>query len=91
MPRQKGTPLSPAELSQRRDAAQKSTGPRTDRGKQISAMNGWKDGSAARSVRSSVVGKPCLSTCPKHPCVWVNEKRTQPGGKCLDVIDWNVI
>ena len=88
-------PLSAAQLKQRRDAAKKAnknkTGPKTEKGKAISAMNGWKDGSTARSVRAAAVGKPCKSTCPKFECVFVREGKTKPGGKCLDVADWQII
>ncbi|WP_167631577.1 hypothetical protein [Mariprofundus ferrooxydans] len=92
MPRKKGAPLSPAEAKQRKDAAQRSTGPVTDKGKKISAMNAWKDGQTARSVRSSMIGKPCKSTCPKfESCVFIKADKTSPGGKCLDVGDWNIV
>ena len=37
-------PLSDAQLSQRRAAALKSTGPRTDEGKARSSRNAWKHG-----------------------------------------------
>lgn len=95
MARKKGTPLSEAELAQRRSAAvqanKNKTGPITKKGKQICAMNAWKDGQTARSVRASMVGKPCKSTCSKYPCVFVQAEKTQPGGKCLDVGDWNIV
>jgi len=88
-------PLSQAQLKQRRDAAKQAnknkTGPTTEKGKAVSAMNAWKDGSTAQSVRSSIIGKPCKSTCVKYPCVFVTENKTAPGGKCLDVADWQII
>jgi len=90
-----GKPLSEAELAQRRAAAveanKNKTGPITEKGKAICGMNAWKTGQSARSVRASMVGKPCKSTCPKYPCVFVEADKTQPGGKCLDVGDWNIV
>jgi len=96
MPRKKGSPLSEAELAQRKSAAKEAnknkTGPVTQKGKQKSAMNAWKHGHTAISVRSSMVGKPCKSTCPKfETCVFVMAEKTAPGGKCLDVGDWNTV
>lgn len=69
--------LSPAELAQRRAAAQHSTGPRTEEGKAASSRNGWKHGLTSavhkahfndgmRALMGSV-GKPCRTTCPVHP------------------------
>lgn len=96
MPREKGTPLSPAELEQRQNAAREAnknkTGPVTTKGKQKVAMNAWKDGQTAKSVRASMIGKPCLSTCPQfNLCPFVKAGKTEPGGKCLDVADWNIV
>lgn len=79
--------LSAAELAQRRAAqpkavaagtlAGKSTGPRTEAGKDATSRNAWKHGrySAANQQRfglgatslSKLFGKPCLTTCPFHP------------------------
>jgi len=96
MPRKKGAPLSDKELAQRQTALKKAhknaTGPVTQKGKQKSAMNAWKHGQTAISVRSSMVGKPCRSTCPKYDgCVFIKAEKTSPGGKCLDVADWDSI
>jgi hypothetical protein len=70
--------LSPAELQQRRDAAARSTGPRTEEGKARSSRNAWKHGLSSASTQLSfgqagaasmaaLFGKPCLTTCPLHP------------------------
>ncbi|WP_311238248.1 MULTISPECIES: hypothetical protein [unclassified Xanthomonas] len=86
--------LSPAELKQRREAAQKSTGPRTQEGKARSSRNGWKHGLTSKihiaSFDSGIqsllgaVGRPCLSTCAKYPCPLVEDGTTSPGGSCMD-------
>lgn len=75
--REPGKPLSAAELAQRRAAALKSTGPRTEEGKAASSRNAWKHGMnsavAKQSFRAgadsvaALFGKPCLRTCPIHP------------------------
>ena len=87
-------PLSEAQLRQRREAAQHSTGPKTEEGKARVSRNGWKHGltSAVHKLHFDnglnsllgVVGKPCLSTCPKYPCPLVQDEITRPGGSCLD-------
>lgn len=87
-------PLTAAQLQQRRDAAKKSTGPRTVEGKARASRNAWKHGlnsaihaSHFDSGLQSVVGamgKPCQTTCPKYPCSLVNDGQTSPGGTCLD-------
>lgn len=87
-------PLTAAQLQQRRDAAQKSTGPRTEEGKARSSRNAWKHGLTSAVHRAhfdnglqsliGAVGKPCLTTCPKYPCGLVEEGLTRAGGSCLD-------
>jgi hypothetical protein len=87
-------PLTAAELQQRRDAAQKSTGPRTEEGKARSSRNAWKHGLNSTVHRAhfdngmqsliGAVGKPCLTTCPKYPCGLVEGGLTREGGNCLD-------
>lgn len=99
--------LSPAELEQRRNAAEKAklaaTGPKTDEGKAASSRNAWKHGLYSAAAKASewkalgmplVRGRPCRTTCPKHPdnahrrpeypCSLVLEGHTQAGGDCLD-------
>lgn len=89
-------PLSEAQLAQRRAASlkarEKATGPRTEKGKAIVSQNSHKTGEFAKSVRASIVGKPCKSTCHKfETCAFILANKTKPGGKCLDVADWNII
>lgn len=90
--------MSPLALAQRRAAAARSTGPVTEEGKAASSRNAWKHGeySAANQLmlESSMVGhfgKPCRTTCPKHPdndpehpCSLVLDGLTKAGGDCLD-------
>ena len=95
--------LSTRELEQRRQAASKSTGPRTNEGKARSSRNAWKHGmdSAIHHAHFDngmqsllgTMGKPCLTTCPKHPdnpnrtvgaCSLVLDGVTSAGGSCLD-------
>lgn len=88
-------PLTDAQLQQRRNAAQHSTGPRTLEGKARSSRNAWKHGlnsaihtsffDAGRRSLAGVFGKPCQSTCPKFDtCSLVADDVTRPGGTCLD-------
>lgn len=84
-------PLTEAQLRQRRQAADKSTGPRTEAGKAASSRNAWKTGehsAAARLIRENwavgVFAKPCKTTCRQYPCSLVDDGITQPGGDCLD-------
>lgn len=88
----KGQPLSEAELQQRRDAAQLSTGPRTEEGKAASSRNNWRTGEYSAITKMDlwqrtmlqVHGKPCQSTCEEYPCKLVEDGLTQPGGDCMD-------
>jgi hypothetical protein len=32
-------------------------------------------------------GKPCQTTCPTYPCVFVKEKKTRAGQSCLEAVD----
>lgn len=95
--------LTHAELQQRRNAAAMSTGPRTEAGKARSSRNAWKHGMTSaihhahfdNGMQSllGATGKPCLTTCPKHPdnpertglpCSLVEDGVTSAGGSCLD-------
>ena len=76
--------LTEAALEQRRKASNKSTGPRTEEGKNASSRrNAWKHGQFAQGYILNRV-KPCKSTCPQYPCELVENNSTRPGGECLD-------
>ena len=75
--------LTEAALNARRKNAQKSTGPKTEKGKAASSMNSWKHGLFAQGYIMNKV-KPCKSTCPQYPCELVQDNTTKPGGECLD-------
>lgn len=84
-------PLSEAQLRQRREAAQKSTGPRTEVGKAVSSRNAWKTGEYSQlnqffqNSGMMTLYRPCKSTCPQFDsCPAVAEGLTQPGGDCKD-------
>lgn len=89
--------MSDEALAQRQAAAQKSTGPKTEAGKAAVSRNAWKTGEHSvvnkyhREKLIARTGKPCKTTCPKHPeqnpeypCSLVLEEKTQAGGDCLD-------
>lgn len=83
--------LSEAQLRQRREAAAKSTGPRTPEGKARSSRNAYVTGehsAAAKLIRDNwsvgAFARPCKSTCPSFPCSLVDNELTRPGGDCLD-------
>jgi len=66
--------LSEAELQQRRNAAKKSTGPKTLEGKARSSRNNWKHGlysKAHNMIKENwsvgAFGKSCKTTCQYHP------------------------
>ncbi len=87
-----GKPLSPAELRQRHMASKKSTGPKTEKGKATVSLNAFKNGMFAKKLKSQIRGKPCFSTCEKFSsCIFVLHEKTRPGGKCLDVADWEMV
>ncbi len=79
-----GKKLSPAELAQRKAAAEKSTGPKTAEGKAASSMNAWKSGRYAETILRGPAMQPCKSTCPKYPCQHIDEGNAKPGQRCLD-------
>ena len=80
--------LSDAQMKQRQEASQvarhHSTGPKTEEGKRASSKNAWKTGQHAQRLIGTAVFKPCKSTCPEHPCQFVTDGETKPGGNCLD-------
>ena len=90
--------MTEAAVAQRQAAAQHSTGPKTEAGKAAVSRNAWKtsEHSAANKYwRDQNIfwksGKPCKSTCakhpdqnPEHPCTLVLDELTQAGGDCLD-------
>lgn len=75
--------MTPAALEARRQNAQKSTGPTTPEGKDVSSRNAWKHGLHSRN-RVLGFGKPCRTTCPHYPCRLVDDGDTAPGKDCLD-------
>lgn len=89
-PRRKPYTMSEAALEQRRAAAEKSTGPRTEEGKAIVSRNAWKHGLRSAVMRApewqriGMLMKPCVTTCARYPCELVTTERTRAGGDCLD-------
>lgn len=96
-------PLNERELAARKANAQLSTGPKTEAGKTASSRNAWKHGLNSAAAKQAFVngadslaqsfGKPCLTTCPKHPdnpdrtdtaCGLVLDGMTHAGKNCLD-------
>ncbi len=75
--------LSDAALKQRKEAAQKSTGPTSEEGKKTSSRNNWKHGLYAQSFFSKHA-RPCKSTCPDYPCNLIEDGKAAPGADCLD-------
>jgi hypothetical protein len=67
--------------------AQKSTGPRTEKGKKRSAANGryanWKHGACSASVIARTFGV-CTKRCPKYPCEAVQNSNARPRQLCMD-------
>lgn len=87
--------LSEAQMQQRKNASHSKnnirTGPKTEEGKKRSSTNAIKHCLFAKSARAQMVGVPCLTTCHKaKTCSFLLNNKTKPGGKCLDVIDWEV-
>jgi hypothetical protein len=86
----RGYTMSDEALEQRRQAASKSTGPKTEAGKAASSRNAWKHGLCRGANLDTTYmvlgafGKPCRTTCPKYPCGLVDDEITRPGGDCLD-------
>ncbi len=70
--------LSEEALEARRQNAQKSTGPKSDEGKDTASRNSWKHGLHSRR-RVLGFGKPCRTTCPQYPCSLVNDGETGTG------------
>ena len=89
----KSKEMTVAAMQQRRDAADKSTGPTTEEGKAASSRNNWRHGLYSQKSRATmweglglgVFGKPCKTSCHKYPCDAVNEGDTKPGGDCKDM------
>lgn len=85
-------PLTEAQLAQRRAAAKRSTGPRTEAGKARSSRNAWKHGLDSAAAKMAFTqgaasmarffGKPCLTTCPLHP-----DNPDRPEHPCALVLD----
>lgn len=91
--------MSERALEQRRRAAKRSTGPRSDEGKARVSRNAWVHGEYSEANRRGLLngmlfGKPCKTSCPihpdnpdhapEHPCSLVLEGHTSAGGDCLD-------
>jgi len=80
-------PCSPREIAQRKKAAPAAARARSPEGKRASSKNRWVHGRYAKGQLAALAGKPCQTTCPKYPCVFVNESKTKPGQSCLDAVD----
>ncbi len=85
--RPKGKPCSEREIAQRKAAAPAAARARSPEGQRASSKNRWVHGRYAKGQLASIAGKPCQTTCPKYPCVFVNESKTKPGQSCLDAVD----
>lgn len=103
-PKKRSYTMTDAALAQRKAAAASAvekgahTGPVTEEGKAASSRNAWKHGlySPANTMWKELgmigaAGRPCRSTCPKHPsqnkerpCTLVLDGLTEPGKDCLD-------
>lgn len=100
-PSKRAYTMTPLARAQRKQAALKSTGPRTEEGKAIASRNAWKHGEYSAVNQGALLahsaagnfGKPCRTTCPKHPenpnapehpCTLVLDGLTKAGGDCLD-------
>jgi len=80
-------PCSPREIEQRRQAAPAAARARSPAGTRASSRNRWVHGRYAKGQLAAMGGKPCRTTCPKYPCVFVTEEKTKPGQSCLEAVD----
>jgi len=85
MSKRKKKKLTEAQLQQRRNAAAKSTGPKTTEGKRASSRNAIKHSRYAQTIINGPAFKPCKSTCPQYDtCEHIKANDTKPGQRCLD-------
>jgi len=80
-------PCSEREIAQRKAAAPAAARARSPEGKRASSKNRWVHGRYAKGQLAAMVGKPCQTTCPQYPCVFVTEEKTKPGQSCLEAVD----
>lgn len=82
-------PCSEREIAQRKAAAPAAARARSPEGKRASSRNRWVHGRYAKGQLAAMGGKPCQTTCPKYPCVFVTEEKTKAGQACLDAVNVN--
>jgi len=80
-------PCSEREIAQRKAAAPAAARARSPAGKKASSRNHWVHGRYAKGQLAAMGGKPCQTTCPKYPCVFVTEEKTKAGQSCLEAVD----
>jgi len=80
-------PCSEREIAQRKAAAPAAARARSPEGKRASSRNRWVHGRYAKGQLAAMGGKPCQTTCPQYPCVFVTEEKTKAGQSCLDAVD----
>lgn len=76
--------MSPKAQRAREENAQKSTGPKTEEGKQASSRNAWKHGFYSDEKIMGFLDKPCLRTCSQYPCSLIEDEIVEVGERCLD-------
>ena len=80
-------PCSEREIAQRKAAAPAAARARSPEGKRASSRNRWVHGRYAKGQLAAMGGKPCQTTCPQYPCVFVTEEKTKAGQSCLEAVD----
>jgi len=82
-------PCSQREIAQRKAAAPAAARARSPEGKRASSRNRWVHGRYAKGQLAAMGGKPCQTTCPQYPCVFVTEEKTKAGQSCLEAVNVN--